>query len=161
VLWKHQILQITVIFINSCCAPNIWAYYGHVNEDTNIVGQVAVWLTVLTDVLNELAASVSMALDCLRHRSISRLLQNVHIVRCLMTCSTLHICGICMIICGFYMCLLLTEHLIGCELDTGEQLKRKTLGCVRLKTVSYVANKIDICDQNVCTEYKLGYWNVH
>jgi hypothetical protein len=47
-----------------------------------------------------------------------------------------------MIMCGFYMCLLLTEHLIGCKLDTGEQLKRKSLCYVRSKTVSHVANKM-------------------
>jgi hypothetical protein len=58
-------------------------------------------------------------------------------------------------------CLLLTEHLIGCKLDTGEERKRKSLCHVRLQTVSSVASKIDICDQNVCSEYKLGYWSVH
>jgi len=119
------------------------------------VGQVVVWLTVLPDVLNELAVSISMALDCPGHCS-SRLLQDVRSVRYLMTCSSLHICGICMTMYGFYMCLLLTKHLIGCKLDTGEQLKRKNLCCVRLQTVSAVAFKIDICDQNVCSEYKLG-----
>lgn len=33
------------------------------------MAQVAVGLTVLTDVLNELAVSISMALDCLGHCS--------------------------------------------------------------------------------------------
>jgi hypothetical protein len=33
------------------------------------VVQVAVWLTVLTDVMNELAVAISMALDCLGHCS--------------------------------------------------------------------------------------------
>jgi len=66
-----------------------------------------------------------------------------------------------MIMYGFYMCLLLTKHLIDCERDTVEQLKRKSLCCVRLQTVSAVASKIDICDQNVYSGYKLGYWSVH